>query len=285
MPYLQPDFSQRQEFENSHIELFHFSDPHFKTFAGHKFSFHGQCDLVLLRSTHPESGTNVLVYIRTTRVDNPVRKISYSYISEAAIKINSNVFEVSSDGDIMIDGKEVDNPEKYVLPNSSRTLKKAFHGSKQGIVEYSFVIASGQTIKIRANTHTRMIYVDVEGTFTTTEGLLGNDKGLYSRDGSIGMVGNWNSYSEEWQVLDSEPLLFNERRDPQYPAGCMYEDISNNHSHSKLRRRLLDDAQDVTIEIATIACAKVSVEMKEFCIYDVIATGNLDLADDPFYFN
>lgn len=86
-------------------------------------------------------------------------------------------------------------------------------------------------------------------------------------------------------MIDTEPKLFQENRIPQYPAGCRYE---TKQSTKRLRRRrrlmeLKEDEEVVTIETATDACSKASGRQKEFCIGDIMATGDLELAQDPFY--
>jgi hypothetical protein len=63
------------------------SDPHFETFNGEAFSYHGECDLVMMKSPSFASGLGLYVHIRTTRIDNAR---SYSYISAAAVRIGKN---------------------------------------------------------------------------------------------------------------------------------------------------------------------------------------------------
>lgn len=63
---------------------------------------------------------------------------------------------------------------------------------------------------------------------------------------------------------------------------------NNKRSTLLLRRRLLDDKDAstptlVTIEAAIEACAASIGEKKEFCVDDVMAIGDLELAKDPFY--
>ena len=64
------------------------SDPHFETFNGEAFSYHGECDLVMMKSPSFASGLGLYVNIHTTRIDNA--RISYSYISAAAVRIGKN---------------------------------------------------------------------------------------------------------------------------------------------------------------------------------------------------
>jgi hypothetical protein len=67
------------------------SDPHFETFNGEAFSYHGECDLVMMKSPSFASGLGLYVNIRTTRIDNA--RISYSYISAAAVRIGNDVLK------------------------------------------------------------------------------------------------------------------------------------------------------------------------------------------------
>ena len=74
-------------------------------------------------------------------------------------------------------------------------------------------------ISIRSNTNSGMLFVDVDGNFADSKGLLGTpgsrDIGLYSRDGSIDTRNNWNPYGEEWQTRSGDdPMLFQKARAP-----------------------------------------------------------------------
>lgn len=61
------------------------------------------------------------------------------------------------------------------------------------------------------------------------------------------------------------------------PNGCIYEaDPTSNHRH----RRLMDE---VTVEITTAVCNKLKGHKRDFCIADIMVTGDLELAKDPFY--
>ncbi len=251
-----------------------------------------------MRSKEFKSGSGLYVHIRTNRVDNP-RGISFSYISAAAVQIERDVLEVSNDGHILINGNDditLDNNMDNTSPVLSTvfagyTLTKTRKGSKNRIATFDLDLHDGKHIIIRCNTKNGMIFVDINGHFDDSEGLLGaplgskNGDELLSRDGSLDMTGNWNSYGEEWQVRDTEPMLFQESREPQYPVTCSY-DADHEDSKTQLRRRLLHNknAEDaVTREEATEACAHTIGEKKNFCIDDVMVTGDLELSTDPFY--
>ena len=133
-----------------------------------------------------------------------------------------------------------------------------------------------------------MLFVDMIGNFNDSVGLMGRagtTKGfLLARDGMTNLAGEWNTFGEEWQVQSkNEPKLFAENRAPQHPAGCLYQ--SQQQTNAYLRRRLMDDSMNaaMTIELATQACENLIGRKKDFCISDVMATGDLELAEDPFY--
>ena len=251
-----------------------------------------------MRSKNFDAGSGLSVYIRTTRVDTP-RGISFSYISGTAIQIGKAVFEVSDNGNVLIDGKKANFiSDESGTTNSSfagYNLENSIKGTNGRIVVFDIDLHDNRRIKIRSNTKSGMIFVDIDGYFEDSDGLLGaakedDDGKLYSRDGSIEMMGNWNAYAEDWQVRDTEPTLFQESRAPQYPVGCVYEDQSPlvGKNKKKLRRRRLlalgeNEGTGVTLEEAMEACSHAVGEMKVFCIDDVVATGDVELSTDPFY--
>jgi hypothetical protein len=83
-------------------------DPHFKTWQGHHFDFHGVCDLILLQSKEFESGLGLDVHIRTH-----IRR-DMSYISSAALRIGTDVLEVESQGVYYLNGvADADLPSEF----------------------------------------------------------------------------------------------------------------------------------------------------------------------------
>ena len=83
-------------------------------------------------------------------------------------------------------------------------------------------------------------------------------------------------------MREHEPKIFQEIRAPQYPTGYRYE---SRLTKAHLRRRLMDSGNDVGIDLATESCADAAAHKKDFCVDDVMATGDLELAEDPFYNN
>ena len=77
---------------------------------------------------------------------------------------------------------------------------------------------------------------------------------------------------QEWQVLDTEPSLFQTKREPQYPQECT---LPNPKKIAQFRRRLTDEA--VTHEEAETACEHWG-DKKRLCIVDVLALNDLEMA-------
>jgi hypothetical protein len=277
-------------------------DPHFVSFNNESWSWHGGCTVVLFRSQHSE----IDVHIQTTRVETST-KLKYSYISGVAAKIQSDVFEVLSD-----DGSFIINGGEKILPHESAfeqaRISRSYKGSKKNIIVYDFDLSKEATgdgkntssegparsMQIRANTNTGILYVDFHGSFPDGEGLTGSTSSpaLLGRDGKTNFSGHYNSFAEEWQVLDTEQNLFQQPRGPQHPEGCIYDvdSMTTMMQHQKtsstsrsIRRRLLVEAREevVTMEQASEACA--NVKRQEFCIMDVMAMADLEIAEDPFY--
>lgn len=224
-------------------------------------------------------------HIRTTRVDNPHG--SYSYISSAAVKVGSEVFEVTEDGAIYVNGVPTVLNQDTEFSFAGYTLTKTLKGRKNRIIIYHLRFDEKKSVQIRANTKSSMLFVDVDAVFEDSEGLLGaapaeGSKSLLARDGVTDLSGNWNTYGEEWQVNDEDPELFMDtKHHPQYPDGCIYK--GSKKKQNLLRRRLLS-VVDVTQNTANHACAHLkNGEMRKFCIQDVLATGDVELAEDTFY--
>ena len=105
-------------------------------------------------------------------------------------------------------------------------------------------------------------------------------------DGSIGLLGEWRSgkklardgvtemndkdataFALEWQVRDTEPMLFKEARFPQFPTECLPPaKFTESRLGSELMRKKAEKA-----------CAHWK-EDKEDCIFDVIATRSVLVA-------
>jgi hypothetical protein len=80
-------------------------DPHIKKWNGESYDYHGECDLVLVSSPHFGSGAGLDMHVRTKIVD------TWSFISSAAVKIGTDVLEVTNRGRLWVNGeKKVPTP-------------------------------------------------------------------------------------------------------------------------------------------------------------------------------
>lgn len=203
------------------------------------------------------------------------------------MRLGNDVLEVSSDGQLVINGSRLRTLDgEMAMPAmmfAGHEIKKHIAGTQKKIINYDLDLGGTKSIQIRVNIKTKMLFVDLKGVYNDSTGLLGSsaEEALLSRDGSKDLSGEWNALGEEWQVNSSDQKLFLDDRAPQYPNGCVYEV----EKERNLRRRRLTDesAEGVTIEVAQSACANMKGHNKDFCIGDVMATGDLELAKDPFY--
>ena len=79
-----------------------------------------------------------------------------------------------------------------------------------------------------------------------------------------------NEFGKEWQVRDTDPMLFHNIDGPQFPEPCAMPDPSQS------QRRLGE--RSISRKVASKACSKVGATDLEDCIADVIATGDVALA-------
>jgi hypothetical protein len=73
-------------------------DPHFKTWSGDWYDFHGICDLVLLDAPDFNNGMGLTIHVRTKP------RYEYSFIESATLKIGDDVLEVGAWGNYILNG-------------------------------------------------------------------------------------------------------------------------------------------------------------------------------------
>lgn len=96
---------------------------------------------------------------------------------------------------------------------------------------------------------------------------------MLARNGTT-VIEDPNAFAAEWQVREDldGPMLFMTSRDPQYPEACVLPDANKKDSR---HRRL---GEGISREDAEKACANWA-DNKEACIFDVMATGDIELAE------
>jgi len=241
-------------------------DPHFKTWTGDKYDYHGECDLVLV--DHPTFWDNkgLKVHIRTERVKY------FSYISTIAVKIGDDVLEFNNDvNNFLINGKRVEEQKRWVT-----TYLSGFH-----------VRRDPKAISLRFDeVHKAKIDLIQRKNGFPAVVVDGGTSEIFK--GSLGLLGDWETgkrlardrvtvmndpdataFALEWQVRDTEPMLFSAARFPQYPTTCTppEKQLTNRLGMSRAK------------EEAEGACAHWKQD-KEDCIFDVIATRDISVATE-----
>jgi hypothetical protein len=240
-------------------------DPHFKTWRGHSFNYHGECDLVLLHSSKFGSGLGLDVHIRTKM------RRDMSYISAAVVRMGTDILEVESQGVYNLNG--VLGAE---LPKDFSGF--AFSYTQPTDKQHVFEIYMGGLESIKVKTYKDFVSVLIEQGqskhFGDSVGLMGDfEHGrMIARDGNS-VLDDANAFGQEWQVLDTEPTFFQTLRLPQHPMECT---MPTPMQASQLRRRLLESSSVAELA-AEEACAHWG-EGKDDCVFDVLTTGDLEMA-------
>ncbi|CAB9514648.1 expressed unknown protein [Seminavis robusta] len=243
-----------------------FGDPHIVTWHNHEFEYHGECDLLMLHA--PTIGMDV--HVRTTI------RYDYSFISQAAVRIGQDVFEVVSYGEYMLNSIDlVDLPAKmggnYVItkpPMKDKRKIKYLITKENGGVNIEFMTFKDYvSVKIHNGT---------KAEFDDATGMMGHYEtgDMVARDGYTSMD-DPALYGQEWQVRpERDGQLFSLAREPQYPHQCR---LPSPNAVQARARRLGEVA--ISKEAAEAACSAVSESMRPPCIKDVLKTQDLDIAE------
>jgi len=231
--------------------------------TGEKYDFYGACDLVLLKDPAYGNGLGMDIHIRTKFTEQ------WSYISTAVLKIGDETLEVMGG-----------HKSKYWINKvEGQELSSSISGfpisRKEGIsvsTEYEVDLMDGSVVFFK--TYKNFVRVEVDraksADFAESLGMMGSYEGKkIARDGKTVVEDN-NEFGLEWQGLPSEPMLFHNVEGAQAPEKCPLP------VKSQARRHLRESK--ISIKDAQIACARVSGEDRDSCIFDVLATNDKDMA-------
>lgn len=195
-------------------------------------------------------------------------------IESAAVRIGDDILEVSGYGGYMING--ICNAQLPMKLSDQYLLTHTRKSDKESIFEIILSEASYEKVVIR--TFKDLVGIKFSNaspeTFGSSGGLMGSftNGDRIARNGTI--MEDANEFGQEWQVLDTERSLFQVARAPQYPEKIKMPDSVA----SETRKRRLGEA-GIDEEAAELACAHHSDEKAfDMCVYDVVATGDLELA-------
>jgi len=246
-------------------------DPHFRTWSGAAYDFHGVCDLVLIHSAGFGKGIGMDVHIRTGRMK------MWSYVASAVIRIGQDMFEVMGGNEVKVWTNGVEGE----LQNTEGEKDGSYHVStisghpiymtRESEKQDEFVIDLGNGEEIVIGTWHSFVRVSFKNAkkenFKDSRGLMGSfPAGVKLARDSSTKVEDVNTFGQEWQVLDSEPNLFHNIKSPQHPLKCEIP------SHVEMRRRLGESK--ITTNQAEKACANVNEAERDLCVFDVMATND-----------
>jgi hypothetical protein len=241
-------------------------DPHFRKLNQKFFSYHGECDLVLINSRGFASGAGLDIHIRTE-----IRK-SFSFIKALSMRVGKDTLEMEGKVNFHINSVFWEKPPTQFAGFDMVRIGNATwcrdRCSKAQIYRIFFDV--DEYVEL-ANMR-GFLHVEINGpNFNNSTGLLGSrrDTGMVGRDGNL--IADVSKYGQEWQVMGSDPQLFQMSRYPQHPDPCIQPDVS--------RRRI----SELTMKIAQQACSHLSGKLNDICIFDVSSTGDENLAYSPFY--
>jgi len=238
-------------------------DPHYTTWVT-SFSYHGECDLVLVKSTRVPSESGLEIHIRTKMAG------SFSFVQAVSVRVGRYTFEMEGKDKFYINGQRKTYPPSKFAGYPLTQVQKApwcqDKCSNARIFRISFTAEEYVELVYWAG----VLHVEFNGpNFEDSTGLLGGSgEGFVSRKGDP--IKNVNEFGQEWQVTDSDPKLFYVKRDPQ--------------RRCKLPSKAIDPFRKrVFFSMATSACSHLSGDLRDMCMFDVTATGNVDMALSPLY--
>mmetsp|Transcript_24191 Transcript_24191/g.59226 ORF Transcript_24191/g.59226 Transcript_24191/m.59226 type:complete len:1073 (+) Transcript_24191:176-3394(+) len=250
-------------------------DPHFRTWKGEHFEFHGQCDVVMakVKNFANQIGIDLDIHLRTKMVR------FWSYIEAVAIRIGNDILEVKGSAAAQEDG---DEKLHYWSNYEHRGDLTDLAGFPVTISprrnKYTIDLESaypGQKIEI--STFKEFVSVKVVGatedSFGKSVGMTGDfDTGkTLARDG-VTELNCFNELGQEWQVLPSDGKLFHKMSRPQFPEHCFLPE----DPRGERARRLAES--NITEEAAEAACAQLKDELdRKDCVYDILATQDMDM--------
>lgn len=246
-------------------------DPHFIMWNDQHFSFHGECDLLIYSNQKFASGAGLMIQIRTEI------KNYFSYIKNIAIQVGDQFFEIEANSghtNFYLNRKVHEEPITTFAGYQVRKVKDApwckDKCSFAKILNFDFEELGTMDVgQWGTFLHLRL---GVAPSYQDTFGLLAKlgEAGFFARNDTV--LQSADLYGKEWQVLDTEPMLFHETRQPQYPEQCIMP--------KPIARRFIDGE---TRRMAQRVCSHLSGPRLDMCIFDVEATGDENMAISPLY--
>merc|ERR1712224_26256 len=180
-------------------------DPHFKTFAGEMYDFHGECDLVLLHNPDFKDGLGMDIHIRT--------KIEafWSSIESAAIKIGDSTMEIRADPTkqdwLWINSKSIatDLVEGAWHKTHMEGFLVRYKSSGPNTREANLYLQGAKEVMV-FKTFKSFVRIDINhkgsDNYSKAVGLLGSHANAGKRLGRNGkFIEDVNAFGNEWKVI------------------------------------------------------------------------------------
>ena len=226
----------------------------------------GACDLKLVHVPVFYGNHGLDIHVRTTI------RYDYSFIEAAAIKIGDDVLEVGSFGTYALNGVEdALKANNLVVPTiAGFPIYHTILNEKQ----HKFDIVFHEHENITISTFKDWVSVTIKDRnkdqFSEVSGFLGSFQGeLLARNGTD-LHNDINAFAKDWQIQPDEEMLFRTVRAPQAPQSCILPSADTSE-----KRRL---GEHISTSAAEEACARFTGSAFKFCVHDVIASGDLDIA-------
>lgn len=240
-------------------------DPHFKTWSGHWYDFHGECDLVAISSHElADTGLDMSIHLRTKG------RYDWSFIESLAVNIGEDVLEVSAYGQYFFNGVESARlpnmmGDKYPVTHTAENKKTHHYEIKLGEDEHIHIKTVKDIVSIQFNGVSREHFGGSLGLM----GEYGTGK-MLGRDGAT-VITDPVDFGMEWQINPSvDGNLFQGRPSVEFPSKCSMPDPS------ATARRLAESG--VEKDAAAEACKNLTGFEFDNCVYDVMAMGDLEMA-------
>eukprot|EP00977_Amphora_coffeiformis_P006092 scaffold1322_cov185-Amphora_coffeaeformis.AAC.2 len=261
-------------------------DPHFTTWNGHRYDFHGHCDLVLLKSPHFGMGhtkhaqeQGLAVHIRSAPY-----KMVYSYISDMAIQVGHNILEIGSGGHHTINGEPQTIGATGMLGDyhvGSTYTKNGRYIYRVHLGDHREKKYHGQELYIRE--YKEWISIEVKhpcpADFVDSVGLMGSfPRGTwYGRDG-VSIHDHIDDFGNDWIVQgDFDGYLFDVPS--PFPDKCNLPSLKDMATkHRRLSTASVSRAQ--AVEACTKYVRFSSPAALESCVMDVLISEDLEMAVD-----
>jgi hypothetical protein len=226
------------------------------------FDFHGACDLVLVHSDHVNGEDELDLHVRTTIQGH------WSSVTSAALRVGEVILQMDLDK-FFVNGVEF-NDDALPMKTSQFSISEAFVQDEWRVYVAELNDKSRITFKVLKEFMTVAVSGSVHD-FEHSVGLLGDFHFGKPYDRKGNRVYDFHEYGLEWQVLEEEPKLFMDAREPQLPhAQCQFPDTP------RPSRRLKSTQDPALFEKAQAVCA--DKEHYDACLDDVMYTGELALA-------